>query len=402
MNNLKIPFGLRDGNVLHVGEVGKGLSCECLCPKCMARLVAVKGAKKQHHFRHYVEKDACEGAFESAIHLAAKKVIADKQMLVLPEYIEVVESQNEEGNFYDTSERVIEPATPVHFDKVDLEVAMDGIRPDVVGYCKGSSLAIEITYRHPVTPDKAKAFVDLRQSAIEINLSHVTMDDVADWEAFTSHIYNPANIRWVHNERSALRVRPRLQAKLDNIIRIDREERERRQAAKRAKVARLIEQYRKVTSPENLKNITDAAPTHPAWVIARKNCSITWEALPKYLDVPVPNGEWIYGCDHRVWQAALFSYFIIKRGIDSKFMTQWADKWLLTTAGCQTPEFVRGLLSFLDREPELLPEDVRINLTSSWRTQRAYYEYLEEMGILEYLGPHREAPGSSWYRVLKA
>jgi hypothetical protein len=364
----------------------------------MARLVAVKGLKKQHHFRHHIEKDACEGAFESAIHLAAKKVIADKLMLLLPEYAEVVEAQSDEGVHYDESERVVESATPVHFDRVELEVDMPPIRPDAVGYCGGNSLAIEITYRHPVSPEKARAFAELHQSAVEVDLSRITMEDAADWEIFTSHIYNPANLRWVHNEKSAQRVRPRLEAKVAAMMRSDREERERKQAAQRVKAARLVEQYRKAISPENLKKLTDTATKHPAWRVAQK--SFAWEALPAHVNVPVPNGGWIYGCDHRVWQAALFSQFVIKRGVDSKFMTQWADKWLLTTAGCKTPEFVRGLLAFANHEPKLLPVEVCRNLTSSWQTQRAYYEQLEAMGILEYLGPHRDAPGSSWYRVL--
>jgi hypothetical protein len=66
-----------------VGDVESGLKCGCLCPACKAPLVAKKGKKNQHHFSHYGQ-DECEHGVETALHLAAKDIIAKHKKLHLP------------------------------------------------------------------------------------------------------------------------------------------------------------------------------------------------------------------------------------------------------------------------------------------------------------------------------
>lgn len=36
----KIVFGLREGHVVHISDVEKGLKCNVICPLCKSRLVA--------------------------------------------------------------------------------------------------------------------------------------------------------------------------------------------------------------------------------------------------------------------------------------------------------------------------------------------------------------------------
>lgn len=81
--NFKLPFGLKDGELLHVADVERGLSCECVCPSCGHHLVARKGNKMTPHFAHYKGAE-CAAAIESALHLAAKKVLLKEQYIVLP------------------------------------------------------------------------------------------------------------------------------------------------------------------------------------------------------------------------------------------------------------------------------------------------------------------------------
>ncbi|MCR5890395.1 hypothetical protein LRS06_21950 [Hymenobacter sp. J193] len=51
---LYLPYGLRDGHLLHVLSVDNRLACGCTCPSCGARLVARnRGEKKAPHFAHY-------------------------------------------------------------------------------------------------------------------------------------------------------------------------------------------------------------------------------------------------------------------------------------------------------------------------------------------------------------
>lgn len=58
-DNLKNPFGIRDGKTILVHDLGEnehGLKCNCICPNCGCRYVARFGEKNKHHFAH--EKNA--------------------------------------------------------------------------------------------------------------------------------------------------------------------------------------------------------------------------------------------------------------------------------------------------------------------------------------------------------
>ena len=74
---MKLPFGLKNGQIVEINEVEKGLACNCICPSCGSPLIARKGQKKIHHFAHY--KADCKAALETAIHLAAKKYYLKKK-----------------------------------------------------------------------------------------------------------------------------------------------------------------------------------------------------------------------------------------------------------------------------------------------------------------------------------
>ena len=72
---LKLLYGLNEEKELkHVSEVNRGLDCRCFCPACNALLIAKKGRRNRHHFAHY-EKDPCQYAGETALHLAAKEIL---------------------------------------------------------------------------------------------------------------------------------------------------------------------------------------------------------------------------------------------------------------------------------------------------------------------------------------
>ncbi|TIG87143.1 competence protein CoiA family protein, partial [Legionella pneumophila] len=72
---IKLPFGLNENNVIvHITNVESGKNCNCICPSCSSPLIAAKGTKNQHHFKHTTTIE-CEGGLESAIHMAAKQII---------------------------------------------------------------------------------------------------------------------------------------------------------------------------------------------------------------------------------------------------------------------------------------------------------------------------------------
>ncbi|MBX9297180.1 hypothetical protein K5M33_15720 [Chromobacterium vaccinii] len=82
-----IPFGLKDGVLVEVGEVSQGLACGCICPACRGPLVARHGQINIHHFAHH-SRASCTEAMGQAMLLAiveALQVPACKLRLPGPE-----------------------------------------------------------------------------------------------------------------------------------------------------------------------------------------------------------------------------------------------------------------------------------------------------------------------------
>ena len=70
--SLKVPYGERDGLLIHVDDVPKGLACNCICPSCGGKLVARKGKTNVHHFAHHQEGN-CDG--ETLLHILGKRLL---------------------------------------------------------------------------------------------------------------------------------------------------------------------------------------------------------------------------------------------------------------------------------------------------------------------------------------
>ncbi|MCH6236810.1 competence protein CoiA family protein [Cognataquiflexum rubidum] len=85
-----LTYALKNGVLTHVLDVPNGKECGCLCPKCLEPLVAkanikTEKYKKEPHFAHSSGSD-CPGAYESALHLLAKKVLRETKQIQLPDF----------------------------------------------------------------------------------------------------------------------------------------------------------------------------------------------------------------------------------------------------------------------------------------------------------------------------
>ena len=72
-----------NGEPSHISEVERGLKCRCTCPMCRSDLVAKKGKVQEHHFAH-AKGAECAHAVKTALHLAAKDILAKRREIVLP------------------------------------------------------------------------------------------------------------------------------------------------------------------------------------------------------------------------------------------------------------------------------------------------------------------------------
>jgi hypothetical protein len=190
----KLPYGLKDGNLVHISNVDKGLKCGCVCPACNHPLVARKGEKTVHHFAHHNSSE-CAKSVETALHLCAKEILERRRKIRLPKV--EVEFNSYRDNWVISDEMVIE------FDKVRLEYMMDKIVPDVFVYVKGRPLLIEITVTHQTEASKINKIMGLGLSCLELDLSRIKRE-ISLEELEEIVIERVEHKGWLHNERSSI------------------------------------------------------------------------------------------------------------------------------------------------------------------------------------------------------
>lgn len=402
---IKLPFGLnKEDTLVHVSDVESGKKCACVCPSCHSPLIAAKGIKNQHHFRHDGNGE-CASGLESAIHLAAKKIIKERKSITFPELVLRAESKDSRGIEYVEEKVVVPNGKFISLDKVEEEIELHGIKADILAAASNSQLIIEVFYRHKVDDEKVKKIVKANISAIEIDLSDLTPEDVLDWDSFWLSINDPKRIKWLHNAKADDNVYRNLKGGVDKKIQekekqYAREEVERQKQEEKEKkqLLQALEDLKPIRSIEYIGKLNKDAETHQVWQRTKKYLKYPWSNLPDFLNADVPNGDWIFDCDRRVWQSAFYSCFICHSSWPS-FTVKSVDDWLQKN-GCKIPQCTEIVGIYGQKYHELVPDDVLVNLPSSWRTLRVYFDHLCDLGILSYSGLDKKNPGSFWYKVL--
>ena len=278
---------------------------------------------------------------------------------------------------------------------------------------------IEIFYRHRVDNVKIEKMKVAKISGIEINLSDLTSNDVATWETFWLYINDPKRVKWLYNVKGHDIVYQKFENKLkakitvlekeykqEEIIKQKREQQEKirkQKQEKKEKQALLpaLEELKILCDEKNVALLSQEAEIHPTWRRISSENELTLNELQYFLNVDVPDGNWIYGCDRRIWQAAIYyNYFISRKNAKEYFSIKYVDDWLNYTAKCKVPRCAEIVGKYGKRYPMLMTEEVSNNLPSSWRTLRAYFNHLCDLGMLEYSGKESRHKGSCWYQVI--
>jgi hypothetical protein len=188
---LKLPFGLREGQLFHIADVANGLACACRCPSCGARLVARnQGKQKVAHFAHYQAPD-CPYGLQTALHLAAKEVFLTHRTFCLPGVTGHFDFTEEfwasfafDASFYEACvpgtievpDTYAFPARYVEVEQVTLECKTGDIVPDIVLQTAAGPLLVEIAVTHFVDEQKRAKLQRLGIPTIEIDLSKEARD----------------------------------------------------------------------------------------------------------------------------------------------------------------------------------------------------------------------------------
>lgn len=278
------------------------------------------------------------------------------------------------------------------------------MKADILATAGNKSLIIEIFYRHKVNDEKFVKIVKANTSAIEINLSDLTPEDVKDWETFWSFINDPQRVQWLYNSKAHHSVYQKIENKLAGKILALEKQYEREEIEKQKRVQKEKEQLlqaltdlKPLCSEAYVAQLNQKAETHPVWKYHSQYLPFPWHELPYFLNIDTPNGDWIFGCDRRIWQIAFYSYFICKKG--KPFTVRAVDNWLQNTVGCKVPRAAQIVGIYGRRYPDLIPADSN-SLPSSWEVLRTYFNHLCTLGMLEFSGYDRGHPGSYWFQVI--
>ncbi len=178
----QIHYGLRNGRLVHVSEVARGLASECICVACKNPLVAKKGYMRKHHFAHASNSD-CRGAPETALHILSKELFRKIHQFNIPSYVFYKERKTKSGKVVKHNQLVAKGGA-VLIDDVRIEAAEVGFIPDIVVLSGLKELIIEIAITHKVDRNKLRHIRRRGLPAIEIRLdthdAFLTKDQLRD------------------------------------------------------------------------------------------------------------------------------------------------------------------------------------------------------------------------------
>ncbi|NIC38367.1 hypothetical protein HBJ58_16960 [Halomonas desiderata] len=207
-DKLKVPYGLRGNELLHISEIKtaeRGLGCKCVCPSCGGDLRANLGDKKRHHFSHNAH-NSCDSAAETGLHLKAKELIAAAKRLRLPPLtisVGPVHSKQAWDQGLCGTDTLVKEGTFAEFDSVLVEQARERIRPDVIGILRDTELFIEIRVTHEVDDVKREEIRRQEVSTVEIDLS--TLNRMASPDEIARALADPQRAHWIFHRREAAR-----------------------------------------------------------------------------------------------------------------------------------------------------------------------------------------------------
>lgn len=194
--NSGFSYALQGDRCVHVSEVRRGRACGCRCPGCGEPVVARKGAIRVLHFAH-LNHSTCLGAPESALHTAAKQVLAELDQIDLPEYRYRPYFERPTWKSLPDGGLVV-PGRTVSIDRCELEVRIGTIVADAVVWRGDRPLAIEVVVTHAPQRAKVRAYRRSKHSALAIFLGRACQN--YDPEDLRRKIRNDlACKRWIYH-----------------------------------------------------------------------------------------------------------------------------------------------------------------------------------------------------------
>lgn len=195
-----IPFALSvdDERLYEPRAVPLGKNCGCICPGCRQPVHAKHrmSGKRSPHFAHAPGSD-CATGFETALHLAAKRLIESRAVLAFPELVASLKIVDDTGQVH-KPERQLVTVGRRQLKSVVLEERLGQIRPDTRVDADGlGAVLVEVAVTHFVDERKLHEIQQERIPAIEIDLSKFRDATFAALER--ALFFDPRCTRWLYH-----------------------------------------------------------------------------------------------------------------------------------------------------------------------------------------------------------
>lgn len=208
MREVKLPFGLRDRELIHVSQIERGKLCLCVCPGCKAPLVAKKGDFLAHHFAHKAKSD-CTYQPETALHEYAKRMIARQGNFTLPSLTVTVKHEEYDKLLIESDWL---PRQDVAIRAAFVEREYEDVVPDVQLDSETGLIFVEVAVTHFVDAGKRSKLRRHGIPTVELDLSKVPVD--APLETIDAALLGDLSLRkWAYHPKEAV-MRAQLQRKV--------------------------------------------------------------------------------------------------------------------------------------------------------------------------------------------
>ena len=384
---------LSSGKIIGIKDVpkdrGERKEWECVCPKCGMGLTARRGEKNEDHFAHKpnplfgenIFGCSSESANESALHQMAKQLLVDEltngeAYFTCP----TIEVCLNEIRLDDIPENIITqiPRTIQYkktynlvYTQAILEQEFEDFRPDIVILTSEGPYFVEICVTHSVDTSKRNKVKKHGIPMLEINLGEFCEQRISRNDLRDILITSIKHKKWI--------VRPREDEVLEwgrntyNGMSLIKDYRARQ---KKLEEVFLEKNYAERVRRNEGKNGGYTKDTFSKFAYYKEGTP-----PPFFVNIPI-TGEFVFGCDRRVWQSAIFDKQVFRRKNDNASINISSIFGKIKRREGPFSSFQIPVDYSLTSERVWIP-DLLDNVYLGTRVIRTYMNYLNDLGFIE-------------------
>lgn len=170
----------KDGRMVHIDSVPRGLNCGCVCPYCHEKLLARHGDIREHGFAHHSDNREAnlEICYMVSLYKLAEQIVQTNKRIHVPSYY---------GIYDETDIKFIDV-------KVDSRFKREDKQPDIIAVTNDQKqYLIEFIFKYKVQHRQTVDYKNL--SCLEIDLSNQDFDSLENFL-----LSSKDERRWINND----------------------------------------------------------------------------------------------------------------------------------------------------------------------------------------------------------